>query len=106
MDNKAYINVNYPLATCIGRQFPTFRAIAPTFPTINPYNGPKSIKPHQPYICRGRVSPVIQRTRTNLPNYLASPNARIFPIGGACSRIPFLSHLRTLAYWLHCGGPL
>jgi len=106
MDNKTYINIKSPLATCIGWQFPTFMAIAPTFPIINPHNGPKSLKFHQPYFCRGRVSPVIQRTRTNLPNYLAFPNARIFPIGGACSRIPFLSHLRTLAYWLLSGGPL
>jgi hypothetical protein len=106
MDNKTYINIKSPLSTCIGWQFPAFRAIAPTFSIINPHNGPKSLKFHQPCICRGRLCPVYQRTRTHIPNYLAFQNASILPIGGACRLTPFLSHLRTLAYWLRCGRPL
>jgi hypothetical protein len=54
--------------------------------------------------CRVRLSPIFQRTRTNLPNYLAFRNARISPIGSACSQTHCLSHLRTLAYWLESGG--
>ena len=82
---------------------PTLRAIEPTFPTYIPHIAPKRVNPHHSYICRVRLKPVFQRTRTSLPNYLAFPNPRIFPIGGACSRTPFLSYLRTLAYWLQSG---
>ena len=106
MDDNFNKNVLSPLAPHIGSLFPTLRAIGPTFPTNIPHNTPKRVNPHHSYICRGRVSPVFQRTRTYLPNYTAFRIARISPIGGACNRTPFLSHLRTLAYWVHSGGAL
>ena len=106
MDDFYYKNVLSPLAPHIGSLFPTFRAMEPTFPTNIPHMAPKRVNPHYSYVCRGRVSPVFQRTRTYLPNYTAFRIARISPVGGACSRPPFLSHLRTLAYCVHSGGAL
>ena len=106
MDDNFNKNVQSPLAPHIGSLFPTLRAIEPTFPTNIPHNAPKSVNPHHSYICRVRLKPVFQRTRTHLTNYIASRIARILPIGGACNRTPFLSHLRTLAYWVHSGGAL
>ena len=106
MDDNFNKNVLSPLAPHIGSLFPTLRAIEPTFPTNIPHNAPKSVNPHHSYICRVRLKPVFQRTRTHLTNYIAFRIARIFPIGGACNRTPFLSHLRTLAYWVHSGGAL
>ena len=106
MDDLYYKNVRSPLAPHIGSLFPTLRAIEPTFPTNILHNTPKSVNPYHSYICRVRVSPVFQQTRTHLTNYIASRIARILPIGGACNRTPFLSHSRTLAYWVHGGGAL
>jgi hypothetical protein len=106
MDDNFNKNVRSPLAPHIGSLFPTFRAIEPTFPTNIPHNAPKSPNPYHIYASRGRLTPVFQRTRTNLINYIASRIARILPIGDACNRTPFLSHLRTLAYWVHSGGAL
>jgi hypothetical protein len=106
MDDNFNKNVLSPLAPHIGSLFPTLRAIEPTFPTNIPHNAPKSVNTHHSYICRVRLKPVFQRTRTHLTNYIASRIARILPIGGACNRTPFLSHLRTLAYCVHSGGAL
>ena len=106
MDDNFNKNVLSPLAPHIGSLFSTFRAIEPTFPTNIHHMAPKRVNPHHSYICRVRLKPVFQRTRTHLTNYIAFRIARIFPIGGACSQPPFLSHLRTLAYWVHSGGAL
>jgi len=104
MDNLFYKNVQSPLDSCMRRQFPTLLGMRPTFPTYFPHNAPKSVNPYHIYASRGRLTPVFQRTRTNLINYIASRIARILPLKSACSPTHFLSHLRTLAYCVHSGG--
>jgi hypothetical protein len=106
MDDNFNKNVLSPLAHHIESLFPILRAIGSTFPTNILHNAPKSVNSHHSYICRVRLKPVFQRTRTYLPNYTAFRIAGISPIGGACSQPLFLSHLRTLAYWMHSGGAL
>jgi hypothetical protein len=101
-----YKKVQSPLDPGNGSQLSTLRPIGPTSPTIWPHKLVKSVKSHHSYVCRAACNPVFQRTRTNLPNYLAHKNARIFPLDGACSQPPFWSHLRTQAYCVHSGGAL
>ena len=72
MDDNFNKNVLSPLAPHIGSLFSTYRAIEPTFPTNIRHNAPKSVNPHHSYVCRGRLKPVFQRTRTHLTNYIVS----------------------------------
>jgi len=103
-DNFFYKNVYYPLYPCMRRQLPTLLAMRPTFSTDLSHKAPKWVNPLQYYVCRMRLTPVFQRTRTNPTNYIASRIARILPNRAILSPPPLLSLLRTSAYCVLSGG--